>query len=81
MSGYLIDVVCVVTPFPLLSWNWSPSQDPIHMHCSKLWEVNCKDHFYEVCNHFMIPLYMDLKNQPTPRFTQEAMNTIKEIGD
>jgi hypothetical protein len=24
---------------------------------------------------------MDLKNQPTPRFTQEAMNTIKEIGD
>jgi hypothetical protein len=28
MSGYLIDAVCAVTPFPLLSWNWSLSQDP-----------------------------------------------------
>jgi hypothetical protein len=29
----------------------------------------------------MVPLHMILKNQPAPRFTQESINTIKEIGD
>ena len=29
----------------------------------------------------MIPLHLILKNQPTPKFAQEAHDTIKEIGD
>jgi hypothetical protein len=81
MLGYLIDVVCAVTPFPLLAWNWSPSEEVIHIHCSKMWAINCRHFFYEICNHFMIPLHLILKNQPAPRFTQEVINVIKEIGD
>jgi hypothetical protein len=81
MFGYLIDVVCAVTPFPLLAWNWSSSEEVVHIHCSKMWAINCKHFFYEICNHFMIPLHLILKNQPAPRFTQEAIDVIKEIGD
>jgi hypothetical protein len=81
MSGYLIDVVCAKTHFPMMCWNWSISQDPVHIYCSKLWAINCKNYFYEICDNFMIPLYILLKNQTAPRFTQEAMNAIKEIGD
>jgi hypothetical protein len=79
MSGYMIDSVSAITHFSLLSWNWSLSQDLVHIHCSKLWDVNWKDYFYEICNHFIITLHMASKNQPTPRFNQEAMDTIKEV--
>jgi hypothetical protein len=81
MSGYLIDAVCAKTPFPMMCWNWSISHDPIHVYCSKLWAINFKNYFYEICDNFMSPLYILLKNQTTPRFTQEAMDAIKEIGD
>jgi hypothetical protein len=81
MSSYLVDVICAVTPFHLLAWSWSPSEEPIHLYCSKMWEINCKNHFYDICNFFMIPLHLLLKNLPAPRFSQEAMNAIKEIGD
>jgi hypothetical protein len=36
MSSYLVDVVCVVTPFPLLGWSWSPSKEAVHLCCSKM---------------------------------------------
>jgi hypothetical protein len=80
MFSYLIDAVFGVTPFPLMSWNLSVSQDPIHIYCSKLWAINCKNYFYEICDNFMISLYNMFKNQTTPRFSQESLNSIKEIG-
>jgi hypothetical protein len=27
MSAYIMDVVCFTTPFPLMSWSWTPSED------------------------------------------------------
>jgi hypothetical protein len=81
MSSYLVDVICALTPFPLLSWNWSPAEEPIHLYCSKMWAINCKNHFYDICNFFMVPLHLLLKNLPAPRFNQDTMNAIKEIGD
>jgi hypothetical protein len=39
MYAYLVDVVCAVTPFPLLAWRWSPSEVAIHLYCSKMWEI------------------------------------------
>jgi hypothetical protein len=77
MSSYLVDAICVVTPFPLLAWSWSPSEEAIHLYCSKMWEINCKNYFYDICNFFMIPLHFLLKNLPAPRFSQEAMDAIK----
>jgi hypothetical protein len=62
MLGYLIYVVYAVTPFPLLVWNWSSSEEVVHMHCSKMWATNCKHLLYEICNHFMITFALDSKN-------------------
>jgi hypothetical protein len=57
MSSYLIDVVCAITPFPLMKWSWSLYEKPIHIYCSVLWNKKCKNHFYDICE-FSWPLYM-----------------------
>jgi hypothetical protein len=49
MSDYIMDVVCFMTPFPLMGWSWTPdSADTIHEYHSKLWEDKAKDFFYEI---------------------------------
>ena len=40
MSSCLVDVICALTPFPLLSWNQSPAKEPIHLYCSKMRAIN-----------------------------------------
>jgi hypothetical protein len=38
MFTYVIDVICFMMPFPLMSWSWTPSDvEPIHVYHSKLW--------------------------------------------
>jgi len=78
MSSYLVDSICAVTPFPLLPWSWSPSEEPIHLYYCKIWAINCKNHFYDICNFFMIPLHLILKNLLALRFSEEAINSIKK---
>ena len=43
--------------------------------------ITCKKIFYDICSYFMIPLQLILKNQLALRFTQEAINTLKELSD
>jgi hypothetical protein len=39
MLAYIMDVICFMTPFPLMSWSWtSTGAEPIHFYHSKLWE-------------------------------------------
>jgi hypothetical protein len=39
MSAYIMDAICCMTPFPLMSWSWTPAKDePIHIYHEKLWE-------------------------------------------
>jgi hypothetical protein len=39
MSTYIMDAICSMTPFPLMSWAWTPAEDrPIHVYHDKLWE-------------------------------------------
>jgi len=38
MSSYLLDVICATNPFPGLHWMWTPTEPPVHIYCSLLWE-------------------------------------------
>jgi hypothetical protein len=39
MSSYIMDVICFMTPFPLMNWSWNPTYtEPIHEYHSKLWK-------------------------------------------
>jgi hypothetical protein len=38
-----MDAICSMTPFPLMSWSWTPAEDePIHVYHEKLWEKKRK---------------------------------------
>jgi hypothetical protein len=51
MSAYIMDVVCFLIPFPLMSWSWTPTEDePIHVYHSKLWENKAANFVYEIFN-------------------------------
>jgi hypothetical protein len=45
MYAYLIDAICSSIHFPSLGWEWNPSFPPIHVYCSKLWDINYKKYF------------------------------------
>ena len=37
MFSYIMDVICFMTPFPLMNWSWNPTNaKPIHVYHSKL---------------------------------------------
>jgi hypothetical protein len=40
MSAYLMDAMCFMTPFPLMSWSWAPSDaEPIHVYHSNFGRI------------------------------------------
>jgi hypothetical protein len=44
MSPYIMDDICLSTPFPLMNWSWNLTYpEPIHEYHSKLWEENAKE--------------------------------------
>jgi hypothetical protein len=72
MSAYIMDVVCYMTPFPLMSWSWNPAcEEPIHVYHSKLWEENVKDFFYEICHYVVIPSAPNFVWLCTPSYFRE----------
>jgi hypothetical protein len=51
MSAYIMDTVCFMMPFPLMSWSWAPSDaEPIHVYHSNLWEDKASDFIYGIFN-------------------------------
>jgi hypothetical protein len=61
MSAYIMDAVCFLTPFPLMSWSWTPSEvEPIYIYHSKLCEDKASDFVYEIFNWVMVPLHVTI---------------------
>jgi hypothetical protein len=57
--AYIMDAICSMTPFPLMSWGWTPAEDkPIHVYHEKLWENKAENFAYEIFNWVMVPLHV-----------------------
>jgi hypothetical protein len=81
MSSYLIDVVCSSISFPTMGWDWNPSLPPIHIYFSELWDNNYKRYLYDICDHFMAPLFSVIFNHHPHRLSQGVIEDLKDIGD
>jgi hypothetical protein len=81
MSTYLIDAIFSAHHFPSFEWSWTPSHPPIHIYCSKLWDINYKDFFYSIYDYFLAPLYKVIFGMYPHMISQGAITTLKEIGD
>jgi hypothetical protein len=81
MSAYIMDVICFMTPFPLMGWNWTPNNaKPIHVYHSKLWEDKVKDFFYEICNWVVVPMHISIYGFPTPRISDKIVTNLGKIA-
>jgi hypothetical protein len=81
MTTYLIDAVCVAHIFPSFNWVWDSSKAPIHEYFSQLWEVNYKNHLYDICDYFMAPLHKIIFGVHPHRISPGAIKDLKGIGD
>jgi hypothetical protein len=77
-----MDVICFMTPFPLMGWSWTPtSVEPIHLYHSKLWEDKAKDFFYEICNYVVVSMHVAIYGCPPPRISDKIVTNLGKIAD
>jgi hypothetical protein len=82
MSAYIMDAICFMTPFPLMSWSWTPTNvEPIHFYHSKLWEDKAKDFFYEICHYVVVSIHITLYSFTPPRISDRIMANLGKIVD
>jgi hypothetical protein len=82
MSAYIMDAICFLTPFPLMSWSWTPAEDePIHVYHSKLWKKKASNFIYEIFNSVMVPLHVTIFGHPPPRISDNIVTNMRSIAD
>jgi len=82
MFTYLMDVVCYMTPFPLMGWSWTPtSAKPIHLYHLKLRKDKAKDFFYEICNYVVVSMHVARYGCPPPRISDKIVTNLGKIVD
>ena len=72
-SAYILDTLCFNSEFLVLGWRWT-SQDPMPIHIchQKLWKEHYKDHLYQICNGFMLPIYYSIFDKHAPKISSKA---------
>jgi hypothetical protein len=81
MSTYIMDVVCFMTPFPLMGWSWTPTNaKPIHFYHSKLWEDKEKYFFYKICNYVVVLMHIAIYRCPPPRISDKIVTNLGKIA-
>jgi hypothetical protein len=82
MSAYIMDAICARTPFPLMKWAWSPSEDKaVHIYHDKLWENNANNFIYEIFNWVMVPLHVTIFGLLPPRIPDGMAANLSHITD
>jgi hypothetical protein len=82
MSAYIMDAIFFMTPFPLMSWSWTPTNaEPIHVYHSKLWEDKAKEFIYEIFNWVMVPMHVSIFGHPPPRISDNITANLSSMED
>jgi hypothetical protein len=82
MSAYIMDVVCFMKPFPLMSWSWTPSEaEPIHVYHSKLWEDKATEFIYKIFNWVMVPMHVYIFGNPPLRISDSIAINLSNVAD
>ena len=81
-SAYILDTLCFNSKFLVLGWRWTPQDPmPIHIYHHKLWKSHYKDHLYQVCNGFMLPIYYAMFDKPTLKISSQAEIVLTTLGN
>lgn len=81
-SSYVMDMICFNSEYPISGWRWMPEDPkPIHIYHQMLWKAHYKDHLYQICNGFMLPIYYAIFDKPAPRIFEEAEIDLTAVGN
>jgi hypothetical protein len=75
MSAYIMDAICSMTPFPLMSWSC------IHVYHSKLWEDKGLDFIYEILNWVMVPMHVAIFGNPPPGISDSIATNLSRVAN
>jgi len=81
MTTFLIDAIFISNRFLAFNWAWIPNTREIHVYCSQLWELNCKENFYNLSDYFLAPLHKAMFGVHPHRISLGAIKSLKGIGD
>jgi hypothetical protein len=82
MSAYIMNVVCFLTPFPLMSWSWTQTNEqPIHEYHSKLWEDKAKEFFCEIFQLGSGAHAYFYLQPPSPKILDKATKDLSRVAD
>jgi hypothetical protein len=82
MSAYIMDVVCFMIPFPIMSSSWTPYKaEPIHVYYSKLWEDKATEFIYEIFNWVMVPMHVSIFGDTPPRISDSITTNLRNMSD
>jgi hypothetical protein len=82
ISAYIMDAIYLMTHFPLIGWNWTPTNtEPIHVYHSKLWEEKAKYFFYEIYNWVVVLMHTAIYGCPRPRISDKIVANLGKIVD
>lgn len=80
MFSFLMDIIIVLVPFPLMKWNYPFNQQlPIHNYAQILWEINSKFHLYDIFHYIVIPLHEVIFVKAPPRISEGLKEGLKSI--
>ena len=57
MSSILVDCILCTQSFPALRCNWDRDRTPIYTAYKLFWAHKYYNHYKEICEHFIMPLY------------------------
>jgi hypothetical protein len=82
MSAYIMDVICFMTPFPLMGWSLTlTNAEPIGFYHSKSWEDKEKDFIYKICNYVVVSMDISIYGCPPPRISDKIVTNLGKIAD
>ena len=77
-----MDAICFMTPFPLMSWSWTPTNaTPIHLYHSKLWEDKAKEFVDDIFKWVMVPMPVSIFRHPPPRILDNITTNLSSVAD
>jgi hypothetical protein len=82
MSAYIMDAICSMTPFPLMNWAWSPTQEKtMHEYHDKLWENKAYKFVYDIFNWVMVPLHITIFGLSPPHISDSIATNLSGIAN
>ena len=79
MDLYLLDIICARNVFSGMNLNWHPSELPVHVYFSILWENRYKKSYVVIYDQFTARIYFFLFKKECAMLSDEAKRVISKV--